>query len=197
MITPAEADAAADVLARGGLILFGADTVYGLACAADRPDAVERLLTLKGRSADKPNAVLAFSVEAAASVLGELGPYTSAAAAALLPGPATLVLPGGIGLRVPQLVPGAAALTRIPTLVVQSSANRAGQAPPSSLADVDPQIRGAVDVALDAGELPGLASTVVDLSHYETDREWRILRDGAVGAAEIARTLNPGTKCSP
>jgi len=190
MITPDQARRAVGVLEDGGVILFGADTVYGLACAADQPDAVTRLVQLKGRDAAKPNATLAFSVEAAAPLLEPLGPRTSAAARALLPGSVTLVLPGGGGLRVPRLVPGAEALAAIPTLVVQSSANRAGEPAPATLTDVAAPLCAAVDLALDAGPLPGTASTVIDLSAYEGTGAWGVLRHGAADPRALVAVLD-------
>lgn len=189
MITPDEAGRAVHLLHEGGVILFGADTVYGLACAADRPDAIARMVALKGRDAGKPNALLAFSIGAAEPVLRGLSVRTAAAARALLPGPVTLVLPDGTGLRVPELAPGAAPLAAIPTLVVQSSANVAGEPAPGTLADVAPALRAAVDLELDAGPLPGSASTVIDLSAYEEDGAWTILRPGALSEQVIAATL--------
>jgi len=54
---------------------------------------------------------------------------------------------------------------------------------------VDDAIRGAVDLQLDGGELPGRASTVVDLSRYETDGHHAVLREGAVSAAAVAALL--------
>jgi L-threonylcarbamoyladenylate synthase len=189
MITPADAQRAAEVLDDGGVILFGADTVYGLACAADRPQAIARMIALKGRDEQKPNAMLAFSLNAAEPLLAELGPRTAAAARALLPGPVTLVLPGGVGLRVPLLVPDAAALATIETLVVQSSANPAGEPAPAKLADVDPALAANADLVLDAGPLPGTASTVIDLRPYEASGAWAILRPGAVDEQNLTASL--------
>lgn len=190
MITPAEARRAGEVLGDGGVILFGADTVYGLACAADQPEAIARMIALKGRDEQKPNALLGFSLDAAEALLAGLGPRTAAAARALLPGPVTLVLPDGSGLRVPELAPGAAALAAIPTLVVQSSANPAGEPAPATLAGVDPALRAGVDLVLDAGPLPGSASTVIDLRAYEDSGSWAILRAGALDEQTLAVTLD-------
>lgn len=178
---------AADVLARGGIVLFGADTVYGLACDPGNAGAIARLYALKGRAPAKPSALMFFDARRALASLPAPGPRTREALGRLLPGPVTVVLPTG-GLRVPE-VPDDHPLRGLDVSVLQSSANRAGGPEARRLADVDPQIRGAVDLVLDAGELPGTASTVVDLRRFEEDGTWEIMRAGALPVAALAREL--------
>ncbi len=119
-----------------GLVLFAADTVYGLACDPDDRFAVERLYLLKRRSLDKPSAVMFFGLERAFAAVPEMGERTRGAMARLLPGAVTVLVPnpagrfalacgadvGTLGLRVP-VVPALAGVRRP---VLQSSANRAG-----------------------------------------------------------------------
>lgn len=181
-------------LAAGGVVVFPTDTVYGLGCDAENPDAVRRLYALKGRAPDKPAAVLWGTVAAALDDLDDLGPRTRDALVALLPGPVTLLLPnprrryplaGGqaLGLRVPAtgLAPGRPML--------QSSANAAGGPDPRRLADVPAAIRAGADLVLDGGELPGTASTVVDLTAYEAAGTWRVLRAGGLTEEALAARL--------
>src|SRR5215212_195051 len=78
---------------QGGVVVFPADTVYGLACAPDAPTAVERLYALKGRAPDKPAAVMFFSLDRALAEIPKLGPRTRSALEALLPGALTVLLP--------------------------------------------------------------------------------------------------------
>ena len=73
--------------------------------------------------------------------------------------------------------------------VLQSSANPSGGADARRLEDVDLCIRELVDAELDAGELPGIASTVVDLSSYEQSGEFALLREGAVPRADVEAAL--------
>lgn len=91
-LTAADARALQECVASGGVAVFPADTVYGLACDPGSPEAIAKLYDLKGRPEQKPSAVLFGSLRAAAPVLDGLGPRTAAAAAALLPGPVTLLL---------------------------------------------------------------------------------------------------------
>ena len=73
--------------------------------------------------------------------------------------------------------------------VLQSSANLSGGSDPRLLDHVDGSIRTGVDLVLDAGELPGVASTVVDLTGFERTGEHEVLREGALDAAAVAAAL--------
>jgi L-threonylcarbamoyladenylate synthase len=73
--------------------------------------------------------------------------------------------------------------------VLQSSANRSGGAEARKVEDVDESVREAVDLVLDAGELPGTPSTVVDLTAYGRDGSFAILRDGAVPRDRVEAML--------
>jgi len=198
--SPASSSAAFErCLAVGGVALFPADTVYGLACDPSNRFAVERLYRLKRRRLDKPSAVMFFDVELALAALPELGARTREAMARLLPGAVSLLLPnpggrfplacGGdlstLGLRVPR-VP---ALTEVRWPVLQSSANLAGAPDARRLADVPERLRRAVDIVIDGGELPGTPSTVVDLRRYEDDGSWNVVRPGAVSHDQVAEAL--------
>ena len=182
----------------GGVALFPADGLYGLACDPLRADAIARIHGIKGRDDGKPSAVMYFSPLAMRELLTGLGERSRAAVAALLPGPLTLVLanpehryplacrddPGRIGVR---LLDGP--LSGASCAIFQTSANRSGEPPPSRFADVDPAIVAAVDLAIDGGELTGMPSTVVDLTGLEAGGGWSVLREGAVSEADLAERL--------
>jgi len=203
VLTAADAETFERCMAVGGVALFPADTVYGLACEPDDRQAVERLYALKGRRPDKPAAVMFFALERALAALPELPPRTAAAARALLPGGVTLLLRNGarrfplacgpdpdtVGLRVPAWPPGLAALEAVAWPVLQSSANAAGGPDARRLQEVPERLRRGVDLVLDGGELPGRPSTVVDLRAFERGGAWSVMREGAVPAAEVAAAL--------
>ena len=144
-----------------------------------------------------------FDLELALAALPELGERTRAAARRLLPGPATLLLanparryplacgpePERLGLRVPALEGALGPLAAARWPVLQSSANRSGGEDPRRIEDVDDSIRAGVDLLIDAGPLPGVASTVVDLTRYERSGEHEIVREGALEAAAVAAAL--------
>ena len=82
---------AAEALARGQLVIFPTDTVYGLAARPDEAAATGRLFAAKRRSHDLPIPVLVGSLDAAHQV-GKFDDRAERLAAAW-PGPITLVLP--------------------------------------------------------------------------------------------------------
>jgi L-threonylcarbamoyladenylate synthase len=182
----------------GGVAVFPADTVYGLACDPLDPDAIERINALKRRDARKPSAVMFFDRGAMRELLSTLGPRTRAALDALLPGPVTVVVPNPrrlyplassddpkrLGVR---LIAGP--LAGAGCAVFQTSANRSGERDPRSLDDVDADIIAGVELAIDGGELFGEPSTVVDLTPLEDRGTWTILREGALPRADVAGAL--------
>jgi L-threonylcarbamoyladenylate synthase len=188
----------------GGVALFPADTVYGLATEPDSREGVERLYRLKGRPPDRPAAVMFFDLELALAALPELPGSTRDAVERLLPGPLTLLLPNParryplacgpeperLGLRVPLLEGPLAPLAAARWPVLQSSANPSGGADIRRVEQADARIRAGVDMVLDAGELPGIPSTVVDLSGYHRDGGYAVLRQGAVAAVELDERLS-------
>ncbi|HEX3238431.1 MAG TPA: L-threonylcarbamoyladenylate synthase [Gaiellaceae bacterium] len=155
-------------LRAGRAVILPTDTVYGL-CAL--PEHEDVLYELKGRAHSKPVALLAAEVEALVAALPGLDPSLLER---YLPGPYTLVV-GNVGVRVPVLPPAAAKVVREVGVVAATSANLSGGADPRRVADVPEQIRAACGAIVDAGELPGVPSTVIDL----TGGQPRILRQGA------------------
>jgi L-threonylcarbamoyladenylate synthase len=176
-------------LRAGEAVILPTDTVYGL-CAA--PERAARLAELKGRPGSMPVALLCADVERLLELVTAATGYE-----AVLPGPYTLILPNGegrfpelgggetIGVRVPVLTGAAAEILGQVGAVAATSANRHGGPDPRRLEDVPPELRRACAVEVDGGELPGIASTVVDL----TGPEPRVLREGAVPAGEALRRL--------
>jgi len=100
-----------------------------------------------------------------------------------------------LGLRVVS-VP---ALAGVHLPIMQSSANPSGGDDPAELSEVDPRILSGVDLVVDGGRLPGLASTVLDLRGYEADGSWTVVRAGPISEAVITLAVaapfhfNPGT----
>lgn len=185
-------------IAAGGVAVFPADGLYGLACDPLNQAAIERIHRIKGRDDGKPSAVLYFSPLAMRELVEGLGDRTRAAVGALLPGPVTLIVdnpehryplacredPGRLGLR---LIDGPLAGMMWP--LFQTSANRSGEPAPAVFADVPRSILGAVDVAIDGGDLTGSPSTVIDVTALDAGGEWTVLREGAMPVEELRRRL--------
>jgi L-threonylcarbamoyladenylate synthase len=189
-------DQAVAAVRAGEPVVIPTDTVYGLCASPHEAGPVERMYRLKGRAAFHPTAVVAAGVETLYELLPELH---GTPVAALLPGPFTLVLPNPerrfrwltgsrpdtIGVRVPDLGgPGGDVLRAVGALAA-TSANLTGGRDPRRLEDVPEEIRAACGALVDGGELPGVPSTVVDL----TGEQPAILREGAVPAADVLARL--------
>jgi L-threonylcarbamoyladenylate synthase len=155
-------------LRAGRAVILPTDTVYGL-CAL--PEYEDVLYELKGRDRSKPVALLAADVDALIERLPDLD---RAVLERYLPGPYTLVS-GPVGVRVPDLPAAAAAVVRAVGAIAATSANLSGGADPRRIEDIPEEIRAACGAIVDAGELPGIPSTVLDIS----DGEPRVLRQGA------------------
>ena len=181
-------------VASGGIAVFPADTLYGLACDPLNERAIDRIHALKGRGKRKSSAIMYFAPLAMREVLWTLGPRTRDALGALLPGPVTAVVPNPehryplacredperLGVR---LIDGP--LAGAGCVLFQTSANRSGEPAASHFVDVDPAIVAAVDLAIDGGELTGKPSTVVDV----TGAGWSVLREGAMSREDVAAAL--------
>lgn len=183
----------------GGVAVFPADGLYGLACDPLDAAAIERLHAIKGRDDGKPSAVLYFSPLAMRELVESLGPRTREAIGALLPGPVTLVVdnperryplacranPERLGLR---LIAGPLAGAMCP--VFQTSANRSGEPAPATFVDVPEEIVLGVDLAIEGGNLTGQPSTVADLGEFEETGEWTVLREGGMAIGDIVARLD-------
>jgi L-threonylcarbamoyladenylate synthase len=216
VIDAADAGRLQDCLAKGGVAVFPADTVYGLGCDPANPRALRRLYELKGRPAEQPAAVMFFALAALLATLPDIPARERVALEALLPGPVTLLLanpdqlyplaggPGAgdpgegggqragsaaLGVRVPQWSPALAALAGVERPVLQSSANLSGGPDARCLCDVPISIREGADLTLDGGELPGIPSTVLDLREYQQRGAWRIVREGPLTREHVERIL--------
>jgi L-threonylcarbamoyladenylate synthase len=188
-------------LARGGLLAYPTETVYGLGSGPSRP-ALAALARLKGRAPDKPFLLL-ISGPAMADEWGlVMSPSARALSAAFWPGPLTLVLPGGEG-RLPDELRGKeggiavrhtshAGIARLVAVtgrpLTSTSANRPGQPPapgPDRIREVfgDEIARGEL-LVLDGGVLGNVPpSTLVDC----TGPTPRLIREGAIPRAELRR----------
>jgi L-threonylcarbamoyladenylate synthase len=194
-----EPDEIVAAIRAGNPVLLPTDTVYGLCADPYREAPALRVSRLKGRDESQPMALLAAELDMVFELVPEARGKAGAAARSLLPGPFTVVLPNParrfrwltgsrpetIGVRVPELPPGTRAVVERAGAVLATSANRHGGSDPRRLEEVPDEIRVACAAELDAGELPGVPSTVIDL----TGPEPVVLREGAVPASEALARL--------
>jgi L-threonylcarbamoyladenylate synthase len=198
--TDADLDAAARVLADGGLVIVPTETVYGIAAHPLRADAVRKLAEVKGRDAGKPIALLADSIAAVERCGIRWSSAARRLAEAFWPGPLTLVLDlegagEPEGFRVPDCALTQALLTRCGGTLRVSSANRSGEPDARDAADALRALGNAVDMALDAGRVRGgTPSTVVRVAGETVT----VLREGALDAKRIMAVACRGRAgCQP
>lgn len=179
------------VINDGGVVIFPTDTVYGIGCRIDMPEAVERVFSIRNRPHEK--AVLAV-VDSIAMAQDYLQPIPDDVRHTLMeqywPGGLTIILPC-LEDKVPVLVRGggttlAVRQTNHPVLlkivqetgvpIIAPSANFAGEKTPTRYEEIDPKLISVVDYTINAPCGGTLPSTVIDCSL----QPWKIVRKGAV-----------------
>ena len=193
---------AAQLLRDGDLVAFGTETVYGLGADATNATAVAGIFSAKRRPRFNPLICHYDSAEAAfQDVIAD--DRAMVLAAALWPGPLTLVLPRrpdcrialltGAGLdtqavRVPAHESARALLRAVGRPVAAPSANLSGQVSPTTAAHVLVGLRGRIAAVLDSGPCAvGVESTVLDLSLAGT----MLLRPGGATVEAIEALIGP------
>lgn len=185
------AEEAARVLDAGGVVLYPTDTLYGLAVDASNTEAVERLISLKGRDSQKAISVVVPTVGSIQEYV-EVSPEAARLASAHLPGALTLVLPvraaelrhlsddGTLGVRVPDSAFTLALGQAFGRPYTATSANVAGLPSLATVPEVLEQFGEAakhIDLAVDDGPREGMVpSTVVRV----VDGAVEVLREGAI-----------------
>ncbi|HVE91123.1 MAG TPA: L-threonylcarbamoyladenylate synthase [Actinomycetota bacterium] len=189
---------AARAMDLGGIVAFPTETVCGLGCRLDRPDAIRRLFELKGRPSDKPLQVL-LSDPSLVPGVAEVPAHAALLLDRFTPGPLTLVLTsridvpelgagGTIGVRIPDH-PVALQLLRQSGPAAASSANLSGRPTPGSIPAVRELFGDSVDAYADGPPAPGgLDSTILDLTRDVP----RVLRRGALAVADLEEALGIG-----
>jgi L-threonylcarbamoyladenylate synthase len=189
---------AVEVLRRGGVVIYPTDTLYGLAVDPRRDDAVERAFIVKGRDAAAAMPLIAGSLEQAEQVAA----FTAVdrqLARTFWPGPLTLVLAPRLGLSAKVFGQGATIAIRVPAHAVArelaaqftfsitaTSANRSGESPAASVADLSRALVDDVDLVLDGGTTSGgRPSTIVATSAAGA----RLVRAGAIAWERVLESL--------
>jgi len=184
--SPGAVEEAAAALARGELVAFPTDTVYGLSAGHEH---VRKLYGAKDRPKEKRIPVLLSDIgnlEASAIVT----PIARALAHRFWPGPLTIVLVaprrGTMAFRVPDHPLARRLIAASGGGLPVTSANRSGEPDARTAQEVIAQLEGRIALVLDGGTTPGGgSSTIVDCT---TDK-FKILRQGAISEAEIESVL--------
>ncbi len=200
---------AVDVLARGGVVAFPTETVYGLAAAPGQAGSIDKLNELKRRPADKPYTLHVGSADSLQTYIPSPPWPAKVLARKAWPGPLTLIVElndeqvgqcrrqfgelydalyydNSIGLRCPDHPVASAMLRNCPFPVVAPSANPADQPPALDAQQVEQYFGNKVDLILDAGPVRyGKASTIVKVRPCGYD----VIREGTIDAASVDRLM--------
>lgn len=181
----------------GAVIAVPTETYYGLAVNPFDAEAVGHLLAIKGRPDGKPILILIGDQGQLQDLVMNVPPVAHVLMAAYWPGPLTLVLPAGatipvsvtagtgtVGVRLTSCGALAELLSHTGPLT-GTSANRSGEPPVRTAAEVERTIGAEIDVIIDGGTTQGgLASTVLDVCDGV-----RMIREGPIDRQMIQRTL--------
>jgi L-threonylcarbamoyladenylate synthase len=196
---------AAEQLRQGEVLGMPTDTFYGLAADPFNLRAVERVYDIKSRSRHKPLSLLIESVGQAAALAKDLPTEFYLLAERFWPGPLTIIIQaapklplkvtansGNVALRVPAASIPLAVIRKAGVPITATSANLSGASECTTAAAVRDQLAGRLNIIVDGGNSPReVPSTIVDLTIEEFGKpSWRIQREGAISAQEIAAALS-------
>jgi L-threonylcarbamoyladenylate synthase len=178
----------------GKTIIYPTDTVYGIGGDALNQDVVERVRKIKGMEKNKPLSVMMADIGMIEEYC-EVGLWEEVILKRHLPGPFTFVLKkhkeipvtndDTLGVRVPEFEFCNRLCDEVGRPVITTSANRTGEAAPTSFDEIKKEIVAAVDVAIDRGATRyRRASDVVDLVSR------KIMRKG-VGVIDLSKFPEP------
>lgn len=193
--------AAAEAIARGGVVAFLTDTFYGLGANPFDKEAVRRINALKGREGGKPILIVLSDASEADRFIESKSALFDAVSRQHWPGALTLVVKarasipeeitagsGTVGLRLPDERDVRDLIRSCGGALTATSANTAGAPPARTAEDVAHYFPTELDLIIDGGaarsERP---STVLDISLARA----RLIREGVVSRSELLKTLEP------
>lgn len=176
------------VLQSGGVILFPADTIWGIGCDASDQEAIGKIYTIKGRSLHKPLIVLVSDLEQLYAVASSVHPRVDT----LLhyhDRPLTVIYPGTkkefshlaaedgtIGVRLVKSGFCNELISCYGRPLVSTSANLAGEDYPTNFGSVSSSIISRVDYALPAFTEKNITGTPSVIARYDDNGELEFLR---------------------
>ena len=190
---------AAGMLNTGGLVIFPAACLYGVAANALSADAVEKVFRLKQRPRNNPILVLIKNTDQLDRLVTTIPDKARILMNQFWPGGLTLVfdatdslnptLTAGskkLGIRLPGHPVARALVNSVNYPITGTSANLSGRPGCTQIDLLNPEIIEKADLILDAGPVQGgVGSTVVDVTCMPP----KILRQGATLATDIDACL--------
>lgn len=181
-------DQAVSTLREGGVLLYPADTIWGIGCDATNKEAVRKVYEIKGRSYNKPLIVLVPSVAQLYEVVSGVHPRIDT----LLyfhERPLTVIYPearepyrhlaaedGSIGVRVVKAGFCHDLLESYGQPLVSTSANISGTPSPTKFGTISSEIISQVDLALPAFAEKDMTGTASVIARYDANGELDFIR---------------------
>ncbi|MEM0131269.1 MAG: L-threonylcarbamoyladenylate synthase [Saccharolobus sp.] len=188
---------AAEIIRKGGTVVFPTETVYGLGANALDSEAVKKIFIAKNRPMDNPLIIHIADISQLFEVAKDIPEKILNIAKIVWPGPLTFVLKktdkvpkettGGLdtaAIRMPAHPIALALIKESGVPIAAPSANLATKPSPTKAEHVVDDLYGKVDMILDGGEtFFGVESTVIDVSVNPP----RLLRPGPFSVEELER----------
>jgi L-threonylcarbamoyladenylate synthase len=163
---------AVEVLSHDGIIVYPTDTLYGLGADAFSEEAIMKVYEAKKRELSKPISIAVSDMDMLAAV-SHLDRRMEEFIDKFLPGPVTVIVParktlpailsggtGTIGIRIPAHPVACKIIEKFDAPITATSANLSGGKDPQT----PDECTVPRDLFIDGGTLPGMSSTVVDLT---------------------------------
>lgn len=190
---------AAQIINKGGVVVFPTETVYGIGADALNDEAVDKIFKAKGRPQDNPLIVHIADFDELYDLVETIPDNARKLAAKYWPGPLTMILykknilsdkiTAGLNtaaIRLPEHKIALALIKESKKPIAAPSANTSGKPSPTEAKHVIEDLMGKVDMIIDGGSTDiGLESSVVDM----TDDIPMILRPGGVTREDIINVL--------
>ena len=198
---------AAALIARGELVAFPTETVYGLGGDALRPEAAKKIYEAKGRPSDNPLIVHISEYADLQRIAKEIPPQAKALSDAFWPGPLTMIVKkkdtvpdtttGGmdtVAVRMPNHPVALALIRESGCLIAAPSANTSGRPSPTEASHVAEDMEGRIPMILDGGPVGiGIESTIIDL----TEEKPMVLRPGYITPEMLSEVLQEEVMIDP
>lgn len=192
-------DYAASLIARGEIVAFPTETVYGLGANALNEEAIKKIFQAKGRPQDNPLIVHVADIDSIKKIAIDIPVVAFSLWEAFSPGPLTLVLKKNkiipnivtagydtVAIRIPKNSMALELIKRSKLPIAAPSANISGRVSPTTAKHVFDDLSGRIPMILDGGKcFVGIESTVLDL----TKETPIILRPGFISAEMISHIV--------
>ena len=191
---------AAEVIRKGGLVLFPTETVYGIGADGLNEEAVRKIFKAKGRAQDNPLILHIDNMDMLNLIAKDISELEYKLMDAFWPGPFTIVLnkkecvpnavTGGldtVAVRMPKNIIANKLISYSKTPIAAPSANISGRPSGTCIEDIYDELKDSMDYIIDGGKCEvGIESTVVKVDSGKV----RILRPGRITKEDIEQVVS-------